>query len=82
MYLCSYDARLGGPENGRRWSDVERGFGERAMYQVNPYSKDKIVSFLNINDPKANEAGIYKCRVDFKTAPTRNYLLNLTVIGK
>ena len=86
----SYDARLGGPENGKRWSDEERGFGKRAYLEVqkdtiNQISTDTpntILSYLHIQDIHANEDGLYKCRVDFKTAPTKNYYLNLSVIGK
>ena len=82
VLCCSYDARIGGPTNGRRWSDKERGFGHRALFQVKEPVGGRIISYLSINDIKAREAGIYKCRVDFKTAPTRNYLLNVTVISK
>ena len=81
---------MGGPENGKRWSDEERGFGKRAYLEVqkdtiNQISQDRpkaILSYLHIQEIHANEAGLYKCRVDFKTAPTKNYYLNLSVIGK
>ena len=75
--FSSYDARSGGPDNGRRWSDEERGFGERAHLQLHRHP-----SVLHIEKIQAPEAGIYRCRVDFKTAPTRNSLLNLSVISK
>ena len=42
----------------------------------------KVMSYLNVNDIKSDEAGVYKCRVDFKSAPTRNYNVNVTVIGE
>jgi hypothetical protein len=73
----SYDARNGGGENGRRWSDELNGFGPRAFFQVR-HDPAK----LNLDDVRRSEEGIYRCRVDFKTAPTRNTLVNLTVIGK
>lgn len=73
----SYDARNGGPENGQRWSDNERGFGKRARFHWRDGP-----AFLNIENIHALEAGVYRCRVDFKTAPTRNTLLNLTVVSK
>jgi hypothetical protein len=90
LIYFSYDARLGGPENGKRWSDEERGFGKRAYLEVqkdtiNQILQDRpkaILSYLHIQDIHANEAGLYKCRVDFKTAPTKNYYMNLSVIGK
>ena len=76
-FYCSYDARAGGPDKGHRWSDEERGFGKRANFQLHRHP-----SVLHIENIKAEEAGIYRCRVDFKTSPTRNSLLNLSVISK
>ena len=75
--LCSYDARSGGGEVGRRWSDAQGGFGGRADFQVRT-----LPALLVIDEILQREGGIYRCRVDFKTAPTRNSLVNLTVIGK
>jgi hypothetical protein len=40
--IYSYDARLGGPENGKRWSDDERGFGKRAYLEVQKESINQI----------------------------------------
>ena len=73
----SYDARDGGPENGQRWSDKERGFGNRARFRWRDGP-----AYLHIDRIHSIEAGLYRCRVDFKTAPTRNSLLNLTVVSK
>ena len=73
----SYDARNGGPENGQRWSDNERGFGSRARFHWRDGP-----AYLHIEKIHALEAGVYRCRVDFKTTSTRNSLLNLTVVSE
>ena len=77
FFLFSYDARNEGPENGQRWSDEDRGFGQRARFHWRNGP-----AYLNIEQINALEQGVYRCRVDFKTAPTRNSLINVTVVSK
>ena len=77
LSFFSYDARSGSGEVGRRWSDDKGGFGGRAYFQVKT-----LPAVLVVDEVTHSEAGIYRCRVDFKTAPTRNSLVNLTVIGE
>ena len=74
MYF-SYDARELAWNHGTRWSD-EFQFGERAYFDLN-----NSPAALVVDDIRREEAGVYRCRVDFKSAPTRNTLVNVSLLG-
>lgn len=58
------------------WSE-EKIFGPRAYFVT--VSKP---AALTLDGVKLDDEGVYRCRVDFRTTPTRNFAINLTVIGK
>ena len=51
-------------------------FGDRAYFDLSGPAA------LVVEDIRASEAGVYRCRVDFKSAPTRNTLVNVTLLGE
>lgn len=49
--------------------------GSRAYFNVEE-------SVLSIKRVQETDAGQYKCRIDFERFPTKNYVVNLSVIGE
>ncbi|XP_054263160.1 neural cell adhesion molecule 2-like [Macrosteles quadrilineatus] len=72
--IYSLDIRDRQLSDGSHWSE-KRILGGRAYYTTEPP-----YSFLILESIKESDAGVYRCRVDFKVSPTRNSLVNLTVI--
>ena len=74
-------------KSAEHWSD-DHVFGARARFHFHygaPSSKSPpppLLSVLEILSVATNDAGMYRCRVDFERAPTRNSMTNLTVVGK
>ena len=91
--ISSYDLRRSGPEPARHWTD-SHVLGGRASFQMagkpprprvagsNTPRRKRRRSVLRIRDVAISDRGMYRCRVDFQGAPTRNSKANLTVIGK
>ena len=92
--IFSYDLRRSGPETARHWTD-SHVLGGRAFFQMagtparlrvqgstTPQKRKRRRSVLRIRDVTISDRGMYRCRVDFQGAPTRNSKANLTVIGK
>ena len=76
FFWYSFDVRGRGMKTAKTWSS-KMGFDRRADFQ--PASHP---AYLLVNDLKLTDQGVYRCRVDFRNSPTRNSLVNLTVVGK
>ena len=88
MFFFSFSIEVGGPgltNNGGGglslstsdvWSD-EKWLGPRAQFRPDAYP-----AHLRVHKVRGSDAGQYRCRVDFTEAPTRNQIVNLSVIGK
>lgn len=61
-------------EYADHWSDVNI-MGGRAYYDFDQHS-------LVIKHVKISDEGFYKCRMDFKQTPTKNFEIKLIVVGK
>ncbi|XP_040152153.1 neural cell adhesion molecule 1 isoform X2 [Anopheles arabiensis] len=71
-----YSADTRGREVGsaKRWSD-DSMFGDRAYFQF-----EKEPGELAVQNVRETDSGMYRCRVDFIVAQTRNSVVNLTII--
>lgn len=80
FYDATFDFSVDGRERNfsqaERWSD-EHVFGSRAYF-----ISERTPAELGLENVKITDAGVYRCRVDFKKAQTRNSKVNLTVIGE
>ena len=76
-FRFSFDVRGNGVEIGRHWNDgVNLGARARFDERARPYP------VLWIEDLRDEDRGLYRCRVDFKQAPTKNFKIELEVIGE
>jgi len=76
-FVCfSFDVRGRPFTKALYWTDPN-AFGPRAYFVTG--SKP---AGLTLESVQLDDEGIYRCRVDFKNSPTRNFQINLTVIGK
>jgi len=72
---------------GRHWVDNST-LGNRAYFQFRETGTQSetgakvIASILAIDPLVYRDRGNYRCRVDFKEAPTKNTRIHLSLIGK
>ena len=76
--IYTFDARSSAelePHN-HHWSEEEpRGLGSRASLVTSPHPAQLVIVGV-----KESDAGVYRCRVDFKTSQTRNSFVTLAII--
>ena len=80
-FSFSYDVRGNGVEIGRHWNDGVN-LGARARFENAASAGPGSSSVLWVDDLREADRGAYRCRVDFRQAPTRNARINLEVIGE
>ena len=79
--IYTFDARSGSGSGAHssasHWSEEQpRGFGSRARLVISPHPAQ-----LVIDKVRPGDAGIYRCRVDFKSSQTRNSMITLAIIA-
>ncbi|KAK5647891.1 hypothetical protein RI129_002783 [Pyrocoelia pectoralis] len=72
--IYSFDVRGRAFNKALHWSDPNT-FGPRAYFVT--VAKP---AALTLDGVQLDDEGLYRCRVDFRTTPTRNFAINLTVI--
>ena len=75
-YVHSFDVRGRSFNKALNWSD-STAVGPRAYFVT--VTKP---AALSLEAVQLDDEGIYRCRVDFKNSPTKNFQVNLTVIGE
>ncbi|XP_047511176.1 hemicentin-2-like [Pieris napi] len=72
--IYSFDVRGRSFNKALQWSDPG-AFGPRAYFATVARPASLTLSSVQLDDE-----GVYRCRVDFKNSPTRNFQIRLTVI--
>uniref|UniRef100_A0A8D8DQZ3 Protein turtle n=1 Tax=Culex pipiens TaxID=7175 RepID=A0A8D8DQZ3_CULPI len=72
--LYSLDVRGKSLNDAQHWS-APQVFGTRARYVL-----ESDPAYLELNEIKRHDQGIYRCRVDFQNSQTQSFRFNLTVI--
>ncbi|KAK7081540.1 hypothetical protein SK128_021190 [Halocaridina rubra] len=72
-------------DEGKHWSD-ERLLERRAYFQLLPSNAWRITrgpgAHLEIYPVQDRDQAIYRCRVDYLLSPTKNTIVNFTVVSK
>lgn len=73
---CSYDARANDFARGVRWVDDET-FGGRAYFSINSEPPA-----LVLESARAQDEGVYTCRIDYRVSASTTSIVNLIVVSE
>jgi hypothetical protein len=76
-FVPSLDAR-GGSLDSANHSFISNDLGARTYFQTSGVYPAR----LQVNNVGVQDEGVFRCRVDFVDSPTRNFRVNLTIVGK
>ena len=76
LYRSRFDARGRPLQQAVHWAD------QNVLKNKAHFYYDSEPPALRIKKIKKEEGGLYRCRVDFQKSPTRNWRIDLQVIGK
>lgn len=77
--LYSLDSRSGVAISAAQHSTIASDLGQRLFFSLGTTPKEARLQIRNI---KPSDGGVYRCRVDYFNSPTRNYRVNLTLVGE
>lgn len=77
IFLRSLDARSRDLASAIHWA-VSDDLGKRTYFQIGNGHQAK----LKVTKVAYRDQGIFRCRVDFINSPTRNFRVNLTLVGE
>ena len=75
-FALSLDARGGNLESANH-SFISNDLGARTYFQTSGVYPAR----LQVNNVGVQDEGVFRCRVDFVDSPTRNFRVNLTIVG-
>lgn len=76
VFFLRVDFRNGQPVH---WA-LAGELGSKSHFVLN--DSDPSSAHLSVDKIATEDGGIYRCRIDYVDSPTKNYKVNLTVIGK
>lgn len=77
IFLRSLDARSRDLASAIHWA-VSDDLGKRTYFQIGNGHQAR----LKVTKVTYRDQGIFRCRVDFVNSPTRNFRVNLTLVGE
>lgn len=79
VFVFSLDARGANLSDAQHLAVTNDDLGSRSFFVIDgEHSRAR----LRIHNVRPTDEGVFRCRVDFTDSPTRNFKVNLTLVGQ